>query len=529
MTIYFFSIAANAEHSSKPSWNKDLKNGYITTSPLIVEDQVFVRTSGFWTGTDRPHVYSFDLESGEENWRFKSNTSVQHDMSPILYVEASSGDCGSWDNLLVIGWTDGKITALNSTTGGLVWEFQTEVVTWGITGEMGLDGDAVVVPTRQGLTVLCLADGSEKLRVDLDELGWRNGVTVTEESYLLGNENGILKSISKEGEITNLSEFDGKIRHKPVVTQQGILIHLQTINGSSIYIGQNLLSQEGHSPAIPLQVESKVYLGTSSHIIEIDCEEDCQISQKNEFKCNGEISKIYYNSKDLVVFPSNEKTGGWAFGIENFELKFQDIGTYTTAGISSNNNGVIALGNDNGVLFVQFDESISVDDNESTLLAKTIVLFLSILIFPFVFKHNPKLGINLGVLCALVVLILVTPAFSNYWSQKVDSLQNQNEDWDDDWPDSWRGTQVVVIELENEQIVVGGLEGYQTVEEITDFVTEEKGITVEKETYNFGSWIISFDGQSGEGWEFTIDGVRSNVGMSESKIDEDSVVRWLPA
>ena len=145
------------------------------------------------------------------------------------------------------------------------------------------------------------------------------------------------------------------------------------------------------------------------------------------------------------------------------------------------------------------------------------------------FKHNPKLGINLGVLCALVVLILVTPAFSNYWSQKVESLQNENEDWDDDWPDNWRGTQVVVIELENEQIVVGGLEGYQTVEEITDFVTQEEGITVEKETYNFGSWIISFDGQSGEGWEFTIDGVRSNVGMSESKIDEDSVVRWLPA
>ena len=38
------------------SWEVDLDNGYISTKPIIVEEQVIVRTSGYWTGEDRPHV-----------------------------------------------------------------------------------------------------------------------------------------------------------------------------------------------------------------------------------------------------------------------------------------------------------------------------------------------------------------------------------------------------------------------------------------------------------------------------------------
>ena len=52
----------------------------------------------------------------------------------------------------------------------------------------GLDGENVVVPTRQGLSRFCLSDGTQNLRVNLPQLGWRNGVTVTNDSYLIGNE-----------------------------------------------------------------------------------------------------------------------------------------------------------------------------------------------------------------------------------------------------------------------------------------------------------------------------------------------------
>ena len=30
-------------------WEQDVGPGYITTSPLVDEDRVYVRTSGFWT------------------------------------------------------------------------------------------------------------------------------------------------------------------------------------------------------------------------------------------------------------------------------------------------------------------------------------------------------------------------------------------------------------------------------------------------------------------------------------------------
>ena len=51
-------------------------------------------------------------------------------------------------------------------------------------------------------------------------------------------------------------------------------------------------------------------------------------------------------------------------------------------------------------------------------------------------------------------------------------------------------------------------------------------ITLVKESYDFGAWITSFNGHDGEGWEFTIDGKRSSVGISEAELSEDSVVRW---
>ena len=68
--------------------------------------------------------------------------------------------------------------------------------------------DNLVVPTRQGLSD-CLSDGEQNLRIDLPQLGWRNGVTVTNDSYLIGNEEEVLNIISKTGDVTNLSIGEG--------------------------------------------------------------------------------------------------------------------------------------------------------------------------------------------------------------------------------------------------------------------------------------------------------------------------------
>ena len=171
---------STANEQASDYWEVDLDNGYISTKPIIVDDQVIVRTSGFWTGEDRPHVYAFDLDTGQENWRFKNAASTNHDMSPLLHVEAGTGDCGNWSEMVIIGWTDGKVTALDIEDGSLVWSSQTEVVTWGITGAMALDGDSVVVPTRQGLSKFCLSDGDREFAcgfttIGMEERSYGNG------------------------------------------------------------------------------------------------------------------------------------------------------------------------------------------------------------------------------------------------------------------------------------------------------------------------------------------------------------------
>jgi len=523
------------KHSS--SWEINLENGYITTKPIIVDDQVIVRTSGFWTGEERPHVYAFDIETGEENWRFKSENSTNHDMSPLLYVDAGEGQCGSWNEMVLVGWTDGLLTAIDIYSGSLLWQLQTEPESYGITGAMAIDGDDVVVPTGKGLSKVCLSDGTESLRVELPELGWRNGITVTEENYLLGNENGVLNTISKQGTVSNLTIGEGKIRHAPVVTDAGVLIHLQTGTGSEIYLNQQLILEEGYSPAIPLLVNQDVYLGTSSNLIWFDCSINCSLVGKSGFSTNGEISYNHFN--DTIWFPNNSPQGGWGVGFPGAGIVTYSTvhDTYTTAGVAFGANGEMAFGNDNGILMV-FLPDVSLSDSEKeesesdideVYLLHSLIVVLCVTMFFFQIIKNNKMATKIGLLLLLVIMIFILPDVSNFWSQEVDTLEDPPGDWDESWPEEWQGTQVIVFELPDGEVAIGGFSDYENVEDLTDVAAQESNITIVKESYDFGTWIVSFNNLQGEGWEFTVDGKRSSVGMTEAKLSEDSVVRWSPA
>ena len=105
LTLFMLPLV---QANSESSWSHEFEAGYISTQPLVVGDSVYVRTSGFWTGEERPHVAAFELQTGNEIWRYTSQTSLQHDMAPLLFVEAGSGPCGAWNDLLLVGWTDGK-------------------------------------------------------------------------------------------------------------------------------------------------------------------------------------------------------------------------------------------------------------------------------------------------------------------------------------------------------------------------------------------------------------------------------------
>ena len=526
------------------SWEADLDNGYISTKPIIVDEQVIVRTSGYWTGEDRPHIYAFDLYTGEENWRFKNAASLNHDMSPLLHIEAGAGECGSWSEMIIAGWTDGRVTALNLEDGSLVWSAQTEVVNWGITGLLAIDDENVVVPTRQGLSRFCLSDGEENLRVDLPQLGWRNGVAVTNDSYLIGNEEGVVNIISKTGEVTNLTVGDGMIRHAPIQTDVGIVTHLQTENGSGIYLDDQLLAEEGPSPAMPLDVGNDIFFGTSDHIMWWTCDSSCTFQGRTPFHTNGEITTQSISGITSFWFPNNSPDGGWATGYPGQELVIYNTShdTYTTAGVGFGPDGEMAFGNDEGVLMVVMDPTkqaqiavegpntwTSEDSSFEIEPAHVLVLALTVGIIIFQLRRDTDMVVKLGVLLLLVIAIIVMPSVSDMWSKEVDNLDTAPGDWDNDWPDEWKETQVVVFELPDGEVAIGGLEGHYNVEQLTDNAAIQLGIEIEKEPFTIGDMIISFNGHEFEGWEFTIDGERSQVGISSAEVGEVAVVRWSPA
>ena len=520
---------------SNYSWEHEFENGYITTQPLVLEDSVYVRTSGFWIGDERPQVSAFDLFSGDELWTFRSETTLQHDMSPLLFIESGSGTCGTWQNLLIVAWADGKVTALNPSNGVLVWEHQTEVNVLGITGKLGIDEDRVVVPTRQGLSALCLETGEQLLRVEFQEVGWRNGVLISESGYHVGTETGVLYSVNRDGTMTNTSIGDGKIRHAPIETQHGLLIHLQTATGSTLYLNNNVLGTYGFSPALPLQYDDRIFLATSEEWISLRCDNiTCIEDSKSSFHSNGEMSINHLKNGSIEIWiPSNTPDGGWGVFNQTSQLRMHTtkFDTYTTAapGFST---AAMALGNDMGILQVTiFEGDRPTEDPSSFSLIETLhyALLLSSYLLCCLFfatKNKPRFWKALTLFLLLFTLAAV-PEISTKWPTLIE--EDTEATWNAEWPEEWRNTQIVIIEIDGTENVIGGLNGYSNVYELTQAASESLGISTEYEDQYLGLYLLSFNGTEGDGWEFTLDGARSNTGIVDTAIDSDSILRWRPA
>ena len=524
-----------AKAESTHSWEHEFDNGYITTQPLLVEDSVFVRTSGFWIGDERPQVSAFEITSGDELWTYRSDTTLQHDMSPLMFVGSGDGVCGSWQDLLIVAWADGKVTALNPSNGELVWEQQTEVNVLGITGQLGIDEDRVVVPTRQGLSTFCLEDGEQLLRVDFEEIGWRNGVLVSESGYHVGTEAGVLYSVNRDGTVSNSSIGDGKIRHAPIETQHGLLIHLQTATGSTLYLNNSIIGNYGYSPAIPLQYEERIFLATSNEWVSLSCDNiTCFEESKSSFHSNGEMSmRILENNSVEIWVPSNTPDGGWGvFNRTSLQrMHTTSFDTYTTAapGFSP---GAIALGNDMGLLQVTLfgvEESPENPSSFSLIEAFHYVLLLSSYLLCCLFfatNNKPRLWKALT-LFFLLFTVAAVPEMSAKWPTFAESEAEAT--WDTEWPEEWRDTQIVVIEIDGKENVIGGLNGHSNVYELTQAASVSLGISTDYEDQYLGMYLLSFNGTEGDGWEFTLDGSRSNTGIVDTAIDSDSILRWRPA
>lgn len=547
IALFFVVIPASAIDLKDASlnWTYEFDEGYITTAPVISDDAIFVRSSGFWSDEDRPKVVALNHD-GDVIWHYTNNDSVQHDMSPLVFVETGEGECGAWDSMLVVPWANGEITAHNISTGELHWVNQTNVQNWGITGKVAMKDDLLLVPTRNGLSILCVANGQEIEHYELG-LGWRNGVSFDEFGYWIGDENGTLWHI-ENGTIESFDAGEGSIRHAPILTQNGVLIHLQSrIDSNILFFNASsqvffLLNQSGPSPGLPTILGDFVVTTDSSYVRIFDCSDDCTMIDSMPSHSNGEIG---VDSIERIWLPQNVIEGG------NLVLTLNSTGHiartesfnttldgYSTSApmFGSSPNDFIVVGNDFGVLEVYSSELLETSEGERY---STLDLLMGLAFFAFVFvcghfivKGSHVWSLRLFFTSCLIILLLLSPEIIHLLEEsKPEAFQptTDQEEWSPDWPLEWQETQVVIIEFPDGEVIDGGYTGYDSVFSLTIAMAEQNQIEVEVEEFHFGTFIVSFSGVDGNGWEFKINGTLGTISADQTTMPESGILRWTLA
>lgn len=464
LTIFCLLLLLPAAQTASPAWTLDVGPGYITTAPVVDDDRVYVRTSGFWTGEERPEVLAV-RHTGEVEWRYSNPNATQHDMTPLLLVPSGEGACGSWTDLLLVGWTDGTFEARERSSGHLVWSVETPVDVWGITGAPAVDGDHVVVPLRQGVGRYCLANGSVDFETQTG-LGWRNGVSVTEDGFWLGDESGRLWSVGRNGTATHVTTLAGALRHAPVVVGDRLLLHAQTPD-ASVLLTYNSSSGDlqevanlGPSPALPLPTDSGGVFADSEGVTSVKCDAQCAIVSSLSGLVNGELA---WAGSSLFHAPVNAPGQGWmtvrineggTLALESpVNTSFDGYGTSAPAAY----NGRLYLGNDAGVLLA-LDDGLPADevaeDGDSVRLPALGLLLAFTSIALLASRGELLWAWRCLSLTLLILSVAMLPALGASWSERWESASEttQGDAWDPSWPDAWLGTQVVVSRFQKKAL-----------------------------------------------------------------------------
>ena len=527
-------------------WEYQFESGFISTSPLFTGEEILVRTSG----NSGPAVTAFDL-AGEILWQRVNNHSTNNDMSPLLHVSAGQGECGSWPELVLVGWTDGRIEALLPSNGELFWSAQSEVAGWGVTGEFALDDEFVIVPTRKGVGQYCLADGEQQWWSQTG-LAWRNGVEVVETGYFLGDESGTLWHVDREGETISYPLGLGKIRHAPLFSDAGLLVHAQAPSSSTVVVvdvSDGSVSQQfpaGSSPAKPSLRGSFLVTGDSSSVQIFSCTTLCESVAEEPFHTNGELRWL---DDEIILAPSNTPDSNWGMftfdGLDNLTLTSLDVGIYgygTAAPLQFVDDEKVftVFGNDQALLRVfsrAADEEAQPQpqpaaDFDWGIQGLIFIMFLLIGSSTILFLNGKiEWFFRTSSLFFLLLFLLILPDLSSQWSKAFDEqfpADAVNEQWNDQWPEAWMDTQIVIIEIDGEEQVIGGLTGHETVYSLTQDACEQLGFELGVELTEIGYYIESINGIEANGWEYFTDGSKGVVSVDSASIQSSAIVRWTP-
>lgn len=540
LTLTLFSLfsALPLAQAAAPVWTLDVGPGYITTTPVVDDDRVYVRTSGFWTGEQRPVVMAVS-HAGEIEWRYSNPNVTQHDMAPLTLVAAGEGACGAWPDLVLVGWTDGTFEARERDSGQVLWSVNSAVDGWGITGLAAVDNDHVVVPLRQGLGRYCLANGVVDFET-VTGLGWRNGVTVADDGFWVGDEGGRLWKVSRQGAAQQATMLPGSLRHAPVLVDERFLLHVQTSDASVLMVynqSDERLAEvvnSGPSPGLPLPTAKGAIFADSSGLTSVTCEAQCIAVSSLSGRVNGEMA---WSSAMKFHAPVNAPEAGWmtvsvdptGMLVLNTPLNTTFDGYGTSA--PAVHDGRLYLGNDAGVLVALDDGGrlTTTATSEPTPLLPALLLVLALTGTAILASKGELLWAWRSLsLVFLVLAVSLLPGLGASWAERWSSPSSPSSEsaWDPAWPDTWLGTQVVVFALPDETLVVGGLVGHTTVLEASQAAADQLGVVLVVEETAIGTYLTSINETSASGWEYTLNGERGAFAVDEAPIRSDVVLVW---
>mgnify|MGYP006261489061 FL=1 len=530
-----------SEEEFSLQWNLDFGEVYVSTQAITSADAIFIRTSSSSLAQGIPSVYSLDFD-GNEIWQMQNVNSTKQDMSPLEFVKAGNGDCGNWPNMVLVGWSDGLLQALDAEDGTVVWQYQTEVLGWGITGSMLVETESVTIPTRNGLDKLCL-NGDLQFTKNIGA-GWRNGVTFAAQSYWIGDEDGRLWSVSDQS-VNSHFIAEGKIRHAPVsLSNNNLLIHLQTNSGSTIYQFNTTSNQStaiansGYGPGVPKVFQDYIITTDSQNLMSISCQNQCSVIDYETFHSNGEISNVF----DKIMLPQNTLEGGYgqfeissegqlnSLGIANY-----DDDWYGTAGIESwiiGDEKYMLLVNDNAnlkLLTSSFDITVEENNDDTDWPTILVMLFALILISTTsiqLLRERFQSAFKFFILFCTILLYFTFEHIIQEWDDLINEDVPASEAWNEAWPEEWLGTQVIVFQFQDNSVVTGGLFGHDNVLQLTQAAAIEQGMDIEIIDSSLGKYVVSIDNIAGEGWEYTVNGQPGTVSAEYSQLESDSIVVW---
>jgi len=407
-------------------WSKDLESGYVSTAPLVLDDLLIVKVGGSsdnsggpWDEGKGPGIYAFNTYTGEQLWRYEHNQSQSgFEISPPIYIHQYE--------MLINGWTSGYITANDIDSGELLWSYQTEHISWGITGKPvaivgeSLFDDAIHVATETGVVGLT-PNGTVLFEhtFPYNATGYRNGVGFMlldyNQSRPLAADNGLYVTVGDETGGFHAWEINGdnftswklqdliggsdwKIRTPPFVTHPrndsdtyGLGIVAQGIGGGEMLTldyqvnGTFIVKHStsiGIAPAIPMFLPAGVVVTGDLTSVLAHCTFNSSGCENATFidsgPVSGEITTLFgeYNSGGMpFAIPHNTAEGYWTghliwWNETKLDSSLQwdwhpEKPGWITAGIGGTSE-VMAAANDASWLEVRFENRTSNPNYDST-------------------------------------------------------------------------------------------------------------------------------------------------------------------